>query len=123
MHHRDVLTCTVGALALLLALPPRRRLTPWTPTADDLRAYAGTYVGDDVDVTLYVTVEGDRVVMASRGMAATELDPHEEAGTFRIPFYASTTIRFDRDDTGRATHLTLDTSRVKGMRYTRQPAP
>lgn len=97
--------------------PPRYRWTPWTPTADDLRAYPGTYTGDDVDVTLYVTVEGDRVVMASRGMAATALAPQEEPDTFRIPVYV---VRFHRDAAGRVTHLTLDANRVKGMRYTRQ---
>jgi hypothetical protein len=99
--------------------PPHYRWTPWAPTADDLRTYPGTYTGDDVDVTLYVTVEGDRVVMASRGMAATELVPQGEADTFPVTHYI---VRFHRDDAGRITHLTLDATRVKGMRYSRQPA-
>ena len=98
--------------------PPRYRWDPWEPTPEALRSYPGTYAGDDVDVTLYVTVAGDRVLMASRGMAASELDPHGQADTFRIPTYA---VRFHRDDGGRVTHLTLDATRVAGMRYSRQP--
>lgn len=100
--------------------PPQYRWTQWTPTADDLSAYPGTYTGDDVDVTFYVTVAGDRVVMASRGMAATELAPQDQPDTFRISDYV---VRFHRDNTGHVTHLTLDATRVKGMRYTRQPVP
>ncbi len=81
-------------------------------------SYPGTYTGDDVDGTLYVTVEGDRVVMASRGMAATELIPQGVADTFRVSFFV---VRFHYDDAGRVSHLTLDASRVAGMRYVRQP--
>jgi len=71
-----------------------------------------------VDVTLYVTVAGDRVVMASRGLAATELIPQREKDTFRVSDYV---VRFHRDDAGRVAHLTLDASRVEGIRYSRQP--
>ena len=97
--------------------PPYYRWNQWTPTAEDLRAYPGTYTGDDVDVTLYVTLEDDRVVMASRGMATTELAPQEQPDTFRIPGYL---VRFHHNEAGRITQLTLDATRVKGMRYTRQ---
>lgn len=98
--------------------PPRYRWDPWSPTPEALRSYPGTYAGDDVDGTLYVTVEGDRVRMASRGLAATELVPQGQADTFRIPTYA---VRFHRDGAGRVTHLTLDATRVAGMRYSREP--
>ena len=100
--------------------PPRYRWTPWRPSPEALGSYPGTYTGDDVDVTLYVTVEGDRVVMASRGMAAAELVPQDEEDTFRVSLFA---VRFQRDRAGRVTHLTLDATRVQGMRYSREPAP
>lgn len=97
--------------------PLRRRVTTSVPAAA-LRAYAGTYVGDDVDATLLVAVDGTRATIASRGMAAVELRPEADGGVFRMPGYV---VRFGRDGTGRVTHLVLDHARVKGMRYTRRP--
>lgn len=57
--------------------------------------------------------------MASRGLAATELIPQEEEDTFRVLIRVD---RFHRDDAGRLMHLTLDASRVQGMRHSREPA-
>lgn len=99
--------------------PSLRRRVAASPSPDALRAYVGTYVGDDVDATLLVTVDGSRAAIASRGMAAAELRP-ESAGVFRMPGYV---VRFGRDASGRVTHLVLDHARVKGMRYTRRSGP
>jgi CubicO group peptidase (beta-lactamase class C family) len=97
--------------------PPVRRKVPRLASAATLRAYLGTYVGDSVDATLHVTMQGDRAVIAGRGLPPTELQPDTAADTFRFSIYIA---RFQRNTAGRVTHLTLDASRVASMRYTRR---
>ena len=99
--------------------PPLRKKSALRPPATALLAFVGTYVGDAAEATLHVTVHGDRAMIATRGLAATELQPQQEADTFRFDIYV---VRFGRDPSGGVTHLTLDASRVKGSRYTRSAA-
>ncbi|MGZ8376110.1 MAG: hypothetical protein ACXW0Z_02610 [Gemmatirosa sp.] len=104
--------------------PPLRRTVTRQPSAATLRAYAGTYVGTDVgdavDATLRVRVDDDRLTITARGLPPTELQPGTAADAFRFASYGA---RFQRDAAGRVTHLTLDATRVKDMRYTRRPEP
>lgn len=99
--------------------PPLRRKLAKRSTAAALRAYAGRYVGDEVDATLHVTLRADTVMIAARGLPPTEMQPEPAPDAFRFSIYVA---RFQRDAAGRVTHLTLDASRVEGMRYTRRPA-
>ncbi len=100
--------------------PPMRRKIATSMSAAAAREYSGTYAGDAVDATLHVSVRQGRLVVAGRGLPPTELQPNGTSDTFRIPVYS---IRFGRNSTGRVTHLTLDATRVKGIRYTRLPKP
>lgn len=100
------------------AAPPLQRWVEWRPDAMALRGYPGVYVGDDVEVTLHVRVEGDRVLMASRGFPESQLAPQEEADRFRLVY--SYDARFERDASGRVIAVILDAERVKGMRFTRR---
>jgi len=93
--------------------PPLRRKVP-RPLSP---AYVGTYVGDSVDATLHVIVQGDRAMIAGRGLPLTELQPAPAADEFRFDLYVA---RFQRNAKGRVTHLTLDATRVKDMRDTRR---
>ena len=95
----------------------RRRTPPAWATADALAAYAGTYVGDDVDAVLYLRMAGERLVVGSRGLAESALDPLKQEDRFKGPDIYTT--RFERDASGRVVALLLDANRVKGMRYTR----
>ncbi len=97
--------------------PPIRRKVRPPASAATLRVYAGTYVGDSVDATLHVIVQGDRAMIAGRGLPLTELQPATAADAFRFSIYVA---RFQRDAAGRVTHLTLDAARVANMRYTRR---
>ena len=97
--------------------PPLRRKVPRSASPATLRAYAGTYVGDSVDATLHVIVQGDRAMIAARGLPLTELQHATAADEFRFDIYVA---RFQRNAAGRVTHLTLDATRVKDMRYTRR---
>ncbi|KFL36054.1 serine hydrolase domain-containing protein [Arenimonas donghaensis] len=91
----------------------------WTPatwaTETQVAAYAGTYEGEDIDVVLYVRVDGSRVYVASRGAAEEIIEPKSETDAFQGPSIYTT--RFERDQAGRVVSLVLDATRVKGMRY------
>lgn len=92
------------------------RWSPVTPDAAALESYPGVYIGDDVEITLYVSVADGAVVIAGRGLAATALDPTPLPDHFDIEDYG---VVFHRDAAGNVTHLTLEATRVKGMRLTR----
>lgn len=95
-----------------------KRWTPWRPDAATLRTYPGRYVGDDVELVFHVRVDGDRVLMSSRGFAESPLSPEDRPDLFRLP--DAYTARFERDGAGRVVAVVLDSSRVKGMRFVRQ---
>lgn len=95
-----------------------RRGTPWTPDAKALAHYAGTYDGDDVEVTLHVRSDDDRILVSARGMTETALAPSNKPDSFTGPDIYTT--RFERDTSGRVVALVLDATRVKGMRYTKR---
>lgn len=96
----------------------RRKATPTWATRATLSQYSGTYVGDDVDATLHVRVDDDRLLMATRGRPEIAMAPegkpdHFEKWDIYVP-------RFERDASGRVVALVLDSTRVKGIRYTRK---
>ncbi|HWS77553.1 MAG TPA: serine hydrolase domain-containing protein, partial [Thermomonas sp.] len=96
----------------------RRRAQPTWANAAKLAEYAGTYVGDDVDATLYVRVDGNRILMATRGRADIAMTPEGKPDHFdKWDIYRP---RFERDANGRVVALILDATRVKGIRYTKR---
>lgn len=96
----------------------RRRAQPTWANAATLTEYAGTYVGDDVDATLHVRVDGDRLLMATRRRPESALAPEATPDHFdKWDIYKT---RFERDANGRVVALILDAGRVKGMRYTKR---
>lgn len=96
---------------------PLRRAVIAPPTVEVARAYAGTYVGDQVEVVLHVRADGQVVRMAARGMPEAVITPEPAPDTFRLP--EAYTARFERDEAGRVIGLVLDANRVKGMRFSR----
>lgn len=96
----------------------RRRAPRAWATAETLAAFAGTYVGDDIDATMYVRVEGDRVLMATHGRAEAPLEPATKPDHFGR--WDIVEPRFERDASGRVVALILDATRVKGMRFTKK---
>ena len=96
--------------------PVLQRWVPARPSAAALQSYPGVYVGDDVDITLYISVSGDSVRIASRGLPVTTLQPTRQPDQFEIEDYG---VVFHRDDTGSVTDLTLEATRVSGIRFTR----
>ena len=111
LNSRDRLTGEPGADEL-------RRVEVAGPTAETARGYAGTYVGDELEIVLHVRADGDTVLMAARGMAEVAITPETEKDTFRLP--DTYTARFERDGAGKVVALVLDANRLKGMRFSRQ---
>lgn len=111
LNSRDRLTGEPGADEL-------RRADVAGPTAETARGYAGTYVGDNLEIVLHVRADGETVLMAARGMAEVAITPEPAKDTFRLP--DTYTARFERDGAGKVVALVLDANRLKGMRFSRQ---
>ena len=110
------MTMTVLNVNTGKAEAPLQRWVPARPSADALRSYPGVYIGDNVEITLHVSVSGEDVLVAGSWLPRTRLEPTPVPDHFGIPDYD---IVFHRDASGRLTHLTLEATRVKGMRFTR----
>lgn len=101
--------------------PALRRNVPLPPlSAEDLREYAGTYIGVDVEATLYFSVVEGRLLAEARALARNAAVQVAGRDRFRFDIYDA---RFERDASGRVTHVVLDAARVKGMRYTKALPP
>ena len=93
------------------ATPPQ----PFTPAADRLAGYAGTYTSDEAETTFVVAVEGQELVLRQRPSRRIVLRPSAE-DVFQAG--ALGTIRFHR--TGEAvTALGVSQDRVFDLRFTR----
>lgn len=98
---------------------PDLRLTiPVQLTAADLQPYSGVYVGERVEVTLYLRAERQRLQLASSGFPEEAITPTANKDEFRLP--GTYVAKFERNETGEITGLVLDASRVKGVRYTKR---
>jgi hypothetical protein len=88
---------------------------PWTPSAADLTALAGTYHSDDAETTFVVRVENGALVLWRRPADTWTLRP-----IYRDGFHGGGWIvRFRRDGSGRPTGLSLSLGRVYDMRFER----
>ena len=104
----------------MLQQPLLHRWVPAQPTARALTSYPGTYIGENVDITLYITTDKDRVIIAGRGLPATALTPTREMDHFQLSGFSSNYgLSFLRDDGGRVIGISLDAARVRGMHFLR----
>jgi CubicO group peptidase (beta-lactamase class C family) len=89
---------------------------PFAPKPDELAAFAGVYYSDEIDTTYTLTVEEGKLRARFRPARRVEL----------IPVYADAfeaggnTLRFSRDDTGRATGFLVYAGRVRHLRFVRR---
>ena len=86
------------------------------PAADVLKGLAGRYVSDEIETTLIVAVDGDRLVLRRRPDSEIALTPVFPDG-FSSPLGW---IVFHRDAAGRPTGLSVSQDRVWDLRFTRQ---
>jgi CubicO group peptidase (beta-lactamase class C family) len=81
---------------------------PWTPTPQDLAAFAGRYRSDEVGATFDVRIEHDTLVVSNRPGKTVKLTP-----TYTDAFSAGgTAVWFTRERGGRVTALHFGESRV-----------
>jgi CubicO group peptidase (beta-lactamase class C family) len=95
-----------------------RTAAPPALPAERLAAHAGEYSSEELDVTFDIKVVGARLEVR-RGTAreALPLLPGPE-GTFRL---AGATLRFTDGADGAIDGFTMDTGRVRGVRFERRP--
>lgn len=89
------------------------RVEPWTPTAADLQAFAGTYTSDEAEVDLSVVVDAGRLIVRRRPNATFTLQP-----TYADTFSSGLgTIHFVRDASKRVDALSVGRDRVWDLRF------
>ena len=92
------------------------RVEPVTPSADQLKEFAGRYVSDEIETVLGVAVEGDRLVVKRRPDATMPLTPvYADAFTGPLGW-----VRFHRSAAGRIEALSVSQDRVWDLRFTRR---
>jgi len=87
-------------------------------TREQLAAYAGTYVSDEVEASYVVAVDGESLVLKRRPDATFRLIPTGE-DTFNAGFAR---VKFIRNQAGQFAELSVIGSRVFDMRF-RRTAP
>jgi hypothetical protein len=87
------------------------------PTVNALKGLTGRYVSDEIETTLTVVVDGDRLVLRRRPDSEIVLTPVYPDG-FSSPLGS---IVFQRDAAGRSIGLSVSQDRVWDLRFIRQP--
>ena len=90
----------------------------WTPTPEQLGAFAGRYRSDEVGVTWTLQVENGQLVGALRGALKAELSP-----VYRDAFSGGSilgTVWFTRDAKGAVTAMHSGSARVWDFTFTRE---
>jgi len=101
------------------------------PTAQDLQAYAGTYLSDEAETTLVVAVSDGKLVVKRRPDTTVPLTPlYADAFTDRQPGASPQTddsmrpplgtIIFRRDNAGRVNALSVVQERVWDLRFVKR---
>ena len=92
------------------------RVTLWKPGLQDLKPIAGRYLSEELDLTVHVTLDGDRLVVRRPG-GTLVLTP-----VFPDGFQSGAGwVIVRRDPSGRVTGLSVNQERVWDLRFTRQP--
>ena len=90
------------------------RVEAWTPA--NLTAFAGVYASDEAETVLRVVLENGKLAIHRRPDASFPLDP-----TYADGFDSSLgSVHFVRDAAGKVIALSLGSSRVWDLRFTRQ---
>jgi CubicO group peptidase (beta-lactamase class C family) len=91
--------------------------SPWTPTQEQLAAFAGRYRSEEVNATWTVSVEGGRLVASVRGAVRTPMTP-----VYPDAFSAGAglgTVWFVRDARGVVTEMHSGSARVWDFTFTK----
>ena len=93
------------------------RVEPWKPGVQELKPIAGRYVSDELQLTVDVTLDGDRLVVNRGPAGAVPLIP-----VFPDGFQSGAGwVVVRRDGSGRVIGVSVNQERVWDLRFTRQP--
>jgi CubicO group peptidase (beta-lactamase class C family) len=93
------------------------RVEPWKPGVQELKPIAGRYVSDELQTSVDVVLEGERLIVKRDAAAPAPLTP-----VFPDGFSSSGGwILVRRDASGRVTGFSVNQERVWDLRFTRQP--
>jgi len=95
------------------------RVAPFEPTAAQLAEYVGTYVSDEAEGTLVVSVDQGKLRLSDRYGRPLDSFTPAYADAFGL---GTPGIRFLRDAKGHITALSVRESRAWDVRFVRQPA-
>lgn len=89
----------------------------WSPTSQELRAFAGRYFSPELETVYTLAVEGDSLVARHRRHADFELTARESDVFEGVGFFG--TARFARDAAGRVTGMRVSNGRVRNLLFER----
>jgi CubicO group peptidase (beta-lactamase class C family) len=95
------------------------RQEPGVTTPEALRAFAGSYRGDELDITYEIALRDSVLVRTHRKLND---GPLVTAGRDAFTL-GGTTYLFTRDRRGRVTGFTINDGRIRGVRFVRVPTP
>jgi CubicO group peptidase (beta-lactamase class C family) len=93
------------------------RVEPWKPGVQDLKPMAGRYVSDEIQTSVDLVLDGDRLMVKRETATPVPLTSVFPDG-FSSPVGW---ILVRRDSSGRVTGLSVNGDRVWDLRFTRQP--
>jgi hypothetical protein len=94
---------------------PFERVQPFTPSSEQLRAYAGAYQSAELAVEWSIAEHGSGLVIRRPGKADTAVEPLA-ADTFTT---IGDFMKFSRDSNGAINGLTVVSTGARGLRFER----
>lgn len=85
----------------------------WSPTAAELRGFAGRYTSEEIDTTWTLAVEGGQLFIRHRGLPEDPLRPTVN-GTFVV---RGIVLAFQKDAAGRVTGFTVNEGRARDIGF------
>ena len=86
------------------------------PAPNELAAYAGSYVSEEIDPVYRIVVENGALVLKRLKSKPEKLEP-TLADYFQGPIGDIRHIHFQRDPAGKVTGFVLNTGRIKNFRF------
>jgi CubicO group peptidase (beta-lactamase class C family) len=91
------------------------RVEPWTPGVEELRPLVGRYSSDELELTLSVTLDGERLAINRGPAGVIRLTPVFPDGFS----FGSNWLLIRRDNPGRVVGLSVNQERVWDLRFAR----
>ena len=94
------------------------RMTPFTPTAEQLAEFAGVYRSDEMDAVFRITMTDGKLQLVRTNLRPAAIDPMFK-DSFRSP---GGVLQFSRDAAGRVSGFVLQGGRVRHVKFWKDTA-